>query len=117
MDLINELETLGVNTQEALRRFSGNSALYIKMLGKFITAANDTEVMTYIEKEDYETAANNAHTLKGVTGNLSLTPLYSAYTDITNLLRGQKYDEAKSALEKILPVQKEIIACIEKNKP
>ena len=29
MDLINELEALGVNTQEALRRFRGN-ALYRK---------------------------------------------------------------------------------------
>ncbi len=56
MDLINELEALGVNTQEALRRFSGNSALYVKMLGKLTAAANDLEVMPCIEKEDYETA-------------------------------------------------------------
>ena len=83
MDSINELDALGVNTQEALRRFSGNSALYVKMLGKLTAAANDLEVMPCIEKEDYETAVTNAHTLKGVTGNLSLTPLYNAYTDIT----------------------------------
>ncbi|MCI8603462.1 MAG: hypothetical protein HFE79_04870 [Ruminiclostridium sp.] len=116
MDLINELEALGVNTQEALRRFSGNSALYVKMLGKLTAAANDLEVMPCIEKEDYETAVTNAHTLKGVTGNLSLTPLYNAYTDITNLLREQKYGDAKSVLEKILPVQSDILECIEKSK-
>lgn len=116
MDLINELEALGVNTQEALRRFSGNSALYVKMLGKLTAAINDMEVMPCIEKEDYEAAVTNAHTLKGVTGNLSLTPLYNAYTDITNLLRGEKYDEAKAALENILPIQDDILACIEKSK-
>ena len=56
------------------------------------------------------------HTLKGVTGNLSLTPLYNAYTEITNLLREQKYDDARAALEKILPVQNDILSCIEKSK-
>ena len=116
MDLINELEALGVNTQEALRRFSGNSALYVKMLGKLTAAANDLEVMPCIDKEDYEAAVSNAHTLKGVTGNLSLTPLYNAYTEITNLLREQKYDDARAALEKILPVQNDIMSCIEKSK-
>ena len=116
MDLIKELEALGVNTEEALRRVSGNSALYIKMLGKLTAAANDLEVMPCIEKEDYEAAVTNAHTLKGVTGNLSLTPLYNAYTEITNLLREQKYGEAKDVLEKILPVQSNILDCIEKNK-
>ncbi len=116
MDLINELEALGVNTQEALRRFSGNSALYVKMLGKLTAAANDLEVMPCLDKEDYEAAVSNAHTLKGVTGNLSLTPLYNAYTEITNLLREQKYDDARAALEKILPVQNDILSCIEKSK-
>lgn len=116
MDLIKELEALGVNTGEALRRFSGNSALYLKMLGKVTAAVNDLQVMPYIEKEDYETAVTNAHTLKGVTGNLSLTPLYDAYTGITNLLREKKYSEAKNMLENILPVQNDILECIEKNK-
>lgn len=116
MDLIKELEALGVNTEEALRRFSGNSALYLKMLGKLTATVNDLEVMPCIEKEDYETAVTNAHTLKGVTGNLSLTPLYNAYTDITNLLREQKYAEAKESLEKVLPIQNDILACIEKSK-
>lgn len=116
MDLINELEALGVNTQEALRRFSGNSALYVRMLGKLTAAANDLEVMPCLDKEDYEAAVSNAHTLKGVTGNLSLTPLYNAYTEITNLLREQKYNDARAALEKILPVQNDILSCIEKSK-
>lgn len=116
MDLIKELEALGVNTEEALRRFSGNSALYIKMLGKLTAAAQELEVMPCIEKEDYDAAVTNAHTLKGVTGNLSLTPLYNAYTEITNLLRGQKHVEAKEVLEKILPVQSNILDCIEKSK-
>ena len=115
MDLISELDALGVNTQEAIRRFSGNTALYQKMLGKLVTAVKDLEVMPCFEKEDYEAAVTNAHTLKGVTGNLSLTPLYNGYTEVVNLLRAGNHDDAKAVLEKILPIQTDILACIEKN--
>lgn len=114
MDIITELEGMGVNTQDALRRFSGNSALYVKMLGKLVTAIGDLEVMPFIDSQDYATAVNNAHTLKGVTGNLSLTPLYEAYTNIVNFLRGNDPQKARETLENILPVQADIIACIEK---
>lgn len=114
MDIITELESMGVNTQDALRRFSGNSTLYVKMLGKFITAIGDLEVMSYIDSQDYATAVNNAHTLKGVTGNLSLTPLFEAYTEIVNSLRANDPQNARETLEKIIPVQTDIVECIKK---
>ena len=46
---------------------------------------------------------------------MSITPVYEAYTEILNLLRTGKPEEAKAVLEKILPVQEKILACIESN--
>lgn len=115
MDLINELETLGVNTKEALARFMNNSGLYVRMLGKFPAAVKEADVPAHFEAKDYVTAVATAHTLKGVTGNLSLTPLYKAYTDIVALLRADEPEKAEAILKEILPVQEKIIACIEKN--
>ncbi len=115
MELIAELETLGVNTTEALARFMNNSGLYVRMLGKFPAAVKDADVLTHFQAKDYETAVATAHTLKGVTGNLSLTPLFKAYTDIVALLRANEPDKAEAILTEILPVQEKIIACIEKN--
>lgn len=114
MDLLSELDGLGVKTGEAIQRFSNNTALYIRMLGKFPSTAADLQVIPYIESGETEVAVNNAHTLKGVTGNLSLSPLYLAYTEITNDLRAGNTKKAKSELETILPLQNDIIACIEK---
>ena len=114
MDLIAELNELGVNTSEALGRFMNNSALYVRMLGKFPAAARDAKVPEFFEAQDYEGAVSAAHTLKGVTGNLSLTPLYKAYTDIVALLREGEPQKAKVILDDILPVQEKIIACIER---
>ena len=115
MDLLTELNALGVNTQEAVQRLNNNSAFYIKMLGKFPGELENHEVMSYIESGDLEKAVTNAHTLKGLTGNLSLTPLYKAYTDIVAFLRANDPENAKKLLTDILPVQSDIVACIEKN--
>ena len=113
MALIDEMKNLGVNVDEALERFMGNASLYERMLGKLTAAVNDNEVMPCFEAGDNEAALEKAHTLKGVTGNLSISPLYIAYSEIVNLLRAGKPDEAKALLEKTLPVQREIISCIE----
>lgn len=114
MDLITELEALGVNAKEAIERLNNNQAFYIKMLGKFTGEVGNHEVMSYLESGDLEKAVTNAHTLKGLTGNLSLTPLYKAYTDIVALLRANDPAKAKQILSDVLPIQSDIVACIEK---
>lgn len=114
MDIIEELKALDVNTDEALMRFMNNKELYKKMLLKFPPNIEKLEVMSFIDAGDYKTATENAHTIKGVTGNLSLTPLYAGYTEIVNLLRAEKPDEARKLLVDLLPVQEQIISCINK---
>lgn len=116
MSLIDDLKALGVNTDEALQRFMGNGALYERMLGKLTAAINDVPVMPAFEAEDYQKALENAHTLKGVTGNLSVTPLFEGYTKTVDLLRADEPLKARGVYEEMLPVQKKILDCIEKNK-
>lgn len=115
MSMLDELKDLGVNIEDALQRFMNNSALYEKMLGKLVNNVRDIKVLPSIEAGDYNAAADAAHTLKGVMGNLSITPLYKGYTQIVNLLRDNNPEEAKKILVDMLPAQEEIIACIEKN--
>lgn len=113
MELISALKELGANTDEALARFMNNSELYVKMLGKFPAAVKDANVPAHFEAKDYESAVSAAHTLKGVSGNLSLTPLFKAYTEIVNLLRAGENDTAEVLLNEILPTQEKILNCIE----
>lgn len=115
MSMLDELKDLGVNIEDALQRFMNNSALYEKMLGKLVNNVRDIVVLPSLEAGDYSAACDAAHTLKGVMGNLSITPLYKNYTQIVNLLREDKPEEAKALLLETLPIQEKIIACIEKN--
>lgn len=114
MSMISELQELGANVDDAMQRFMNNAALYERMLKKLPAVIVDKPVMEFIEAGNIETSIENAHTLKGVLGNLSITPLYKAYTDIVDLLRGNDSEKAKTILEECLPTQEKVIACIEK---
>lgn len=114
MGLMKELTELGVDTGEAMDRFMGNSVLYEKMLKKFPKAVEDSPVLAYARSEDYETAASNAHALKGVTGNLSLTPLYDRYTKIVDMYRESNFEQANALLDETVEIQQKILDVINK---
>lgn len=114
MDLLNDLKALGVNVEEAVERFMGNEGLYKRMLGTFPGMVEKTAVPVNFDELDYADIIEKTHALKGATGNLSLTPLYEAYTEIVAELRAENPQKAKEILNNMLPVQEQIIACINK---
>ena len=114
MGLIEELSDLGVDVDDALTRFMNNSALYERMLKKLPKVAEDAVVMPFVESGDFETALSNAHTLKGVMGNLSIVPLYKSYTEAVNLFREGNTEAARELLIQSADLQQKIIDCINK---
>ena len=112
MSLLTDLEVFEIDIQDGLKRFVNNAGLFEKMLKKFPAAAEDLPVLSHFESGNIEAALANAHTLKGMTGNLSLTPLYTAYTEIVALLRANDPAKAKELLVDIIPVQENIANCI-----
>lgn len=115
MDMLEELRTMGVNVEEAVDRFVGNAALYEKMLRTFPKMIRSSEVTPDFDGNDYADVIEKTHAIKGTSGNLSLTPIYEAYTEIVNLLRSEKPEEARQVLVDVLPVQEKIIECIERH--
>ncbi len=123
MSLIDELEGMGaINSKDALARLMNKTALYEKVLKKLPKELKRAdEFLPSLASGDENKAFEIAHTLKGVAGNLSVTPLYKTYSDISDKLRGAVSggdtdpEGAKKLFEDILPLQEEIISCIEKN--
>lgn len=115
MGMLDELREFGVDVDEGLQRFINNSALYEKMLHTFPSMVHSSRVSVDFDANDYDEVIEKTHALKGVTGNLSLTPLFEAYTKIVDLLRAGKPEDAREELKKVLPIQEDIINCIEKN--
>ncbi len=112
MNTAERLKEYGVNVPEALERFMGNEKFYLVTLKKFPASVETHEVREKITSGDQSTAIANAHTLKGVTGNLSMTPLYEAYVEIVQSLKIGENKKALDRLDGILPLQEKIINCI-----
>lgn len=115
MAFLDELKDLGVDIEGGLKRLNGNEKLYTRLFGSFLKTLNANIIEPDFDCTDYNDTIEKAHTLKGTAGNLSITPLYESYTEILGLLREGKPEEAKPVLENVLPVQKKIVECIERN--
>ncbi len=109
MNTADQLKEFGINVTEALERFMGNEKLYLMTLKKFPASVETHEVREKIISGDQSAAIANAHTLKGVTGNLSMTPLYEAYVEIVQLLKNEDNEKALARLDGILPLQEKMI--------
>jgi len=112
MNLFEELKALGVDVDGGVKRIMGNEKLYRKLLGSFVKMVESQSVDPDFDCTDYTETIEKVHAIKGTAGNLSITPLYEAYSEMLGLLRGGQPEEAKALLGKVLPVQKDIIACI-----
>lgn len=115
MSLFEDLRALNVDVDGGLKRINGNEKLYTKLLGSLVKSVNTYYVAADFDGTDYNETIERAHAIKGVTGNLSITPMYESYTKIVDLLRAGKPEEARAILVEILPVQEEIMKCIETN--
>lgn len=117
MDLLKELENLGVNTEEGLERVMGDKDLYLMMLNMFVDSVSNNHITPdEFDGSNLEELISKVHTLKGTTGNLSMIPLFTAYNESLMLLREGQASQARTAYEKALPVQEKIIECIQKHK-
>lgn len=100
-DLKKLLQDAGIEVDEALRRFLGNEALYIKFLLKFPKDKSYMNLISAIEDNNLEEAFKSAHTLKGVAGNLSLNNLYNLLIPYVEILREGDLEAAKTKLAEL----------------
>lgn len=115
--LIEELKSLGVDVDDGLERVMGDADLYEMMLGMFIDSVNSSAVTQEDFKESTQAeVTEKIHMLKGVTGNLAITPLFISYTEVLGLLRSNKIEEAKAHYLELLPVQEKVLDCIKRHK-
>ncbi|MDD5937184.1 MAG: Hpt domain-containing protein [Clostridiales bacterium] len=73
--------------KNALLRVAGNEDIYERLLQKFLLDQNFSNLKTCLTTQNYENAFPYAHTLKGLAGNLGLTPIYESVDPIVELLR------------------------------
>lgn len=87
-------EDYGGDYEQTMGRFLGKESVYLKMLAMLPNDSSMEKLGIALNDGDYHAAFEAAHTLKGIAGNLGLTPLYKAVNVIVELLRvGEPRDD------------------------
>jgi HPt (histidine-containing phosphotransfer) domain-containing protein len=106
-------EKIYINSEEGLKRVMNNGKLYARLLEKFRTDVNFTELEAHLSAGNLEKARVSAHTLKGLAANLSLTELFERTRDLESRIKEgavPDLDAARSAYRETLNKLDEVIA-------
>ena len=101
-ELLDALNAYGANTTAALERFVNDIELYNECLGLFFNDECFAKLAQALDAKEYKAAFDAAHTLKGVAGNLGLTPMYDSICEVVEPLRNHTYDHLTEAYERML---------------
>lgn len=87
---IEKLQEYGVNTKEGLTRCMNNANFYARMIAMGLKNDSFDKLGKALAENNLDEAFEQAHALKGVVGNLALTPIYTPLAEMTEMLRAKK---------------------------
>ena len=106
---IDVLRKFGADVDDGLARCMNNEDFYLKMVNMGLADERFETLRGVLEQNDLDTAFEMAHALKGVVGNLALTPIYMPISELTELLRAKQagdylglYDKMKEQKDRLL---------------
>ena len=89
MITLDTLKELGADTASGMARCINDEGFYLKMVSMAIQDPSFGQLKEAISAGDLDTAFERAHSLKGVMGNLALTPIFTPASEATELLRSR----------------------------
>ncbi len=95
----------GGDYDQTMKRFMGNETLYCTILPKLFQDGNLQKLGKALKADNLKSAFEAAHTLKGVSANLGLTPLYDAVCMIVEPLRNREQNIDYMALYQTIQVE------------
>lgn len=85
-----------MNLEQTLARFVNNEGMLRRFLKKFLDDQSYDKLKEAMARSDSEDAFHQAHTLKGVAGNLGLGDLFEAVGAVVELLRAGEMEKAEA---------------------
>lgn len=85
--LIEELKNWGADTDAGIQRVMNDEEFYRMLVLKFTDSPEFETLEAALDRGDRKAAFGIAHSLKGASANLSLTPFYRAVSEVVEDLR------------------------------
>ncbi|MBF0452696.1 MAG: response regulator [Candidatus Magnetomorum sp.] len=93
--------TSAINIKEAIARLSGNRELFFQLIERFTNEYEhvDQDIKKALDDEDFTTAHRLAHTIKGLSSNLSAPFFREAAFNLEQTIKHQKFSQIKDLFE------------------
>ena len=101
MITLDALRAFGADVDDGLRRCMNMEQFYLRPFGSLKGDTRVDDLKAAVEAKDLDKAFEIAHALKGIYGNLSLTPLYQPVQEITELLRKRTEMDYSALIQQI----------------
>ncbi len=99
IDILNEF---GADTKEGLARCLDDEEFYLELIPEALDRGRYEDIERLLQEKNLAAAFEAAHALKGVVGNLALTPIYEPVSEMTELLRAGTDTDYSELIKKIL---------------
>jgi len=101
MITLDALKELGADTASGMARCIDNEEFYLKMVNMALQDPSFDQLKEAIDAGDLNTAFERAHSLKGVMGNVALTPLFEPISEMTEELRARNDIDYSGYIDRI----------------
>ncbi len=98
---IDNLKSLGANTDEGLARCLGKEDFYLRMVSMALADNGFEKLREAVTGGDLNEGFERAHALKGVLSNVALTTLADPIAEITEELRARNEIDYSGLLDRI----------------
>lgn len=107
---VEKLRAYGANVEEGLTRCMNNEGFYLKLVNMAMDDKGVEKLQAAVEAGDRKAAFEAAHALKGMLGNLALTPVSEPASEITELLRADTDADYAALAGKLTEEWKRLLA-------
>ena len=93
----------GIDLASALRRVLGKPELYLRLLGKFAASQADfvARLRALLDNGEQEAAEREAHSLKGLAGNLGASDLAAQAALLESAIKDARHEELQATLDEL----------------
>jgi len=81
-----------IDVDDGLQRIRGNKKLYTRMLKMVLVSEEFGKLRAALDADDYDNGEKAAHSIKGITGNLSLPALFDNSVELMQQLKSGPAD-------------------------
>lgn len=96
-----KLIAAGIDYDTGLSRFGGNIILYEKFLKKFKDDHTMQQARQAVSDKNYDEILKTVHTMKGVTGNLSMDRLHRKCCAVVDAVRAKQFDRIDELFQEV----------------